>query len=154
MRSLQTVTRRKKTLLGHIRAQRDKQNKSKRISQQTSSSESEDERKLKQKNAEITNALELETTARNKAKMMCRKMKKQNMATVAKLQEAMEQVTEDRSRLEKSLIESEESMYVRRIRSNVTPTAIDNQILPATTGNSEATSRQVCRHQQVQALSR
>ena len=42
---------------------------------------------------------------------------------------AMKQVTEDRSRLEKSLIESEESMYVRRIRSNVTPTAMDNQDL-------------------------
>lgn len=61
--------------------------------------------------------------------MMCRKMKKQNMTAVAKLQEAMKQVTEDRSRLEKSLIESEESMYVRRIRSNVTPTAMDNQDL-------------------------
>ena len=65
------MTRRKNTLLGHRRAQRDKQNKINRISQQTSSSEIEDERKLKQKNAEITkltNALELETTARKKAK--------------------------------------------------------------------------------------
>ena len=109
---LQTVTKHKTTLLRHSRAQRDKQNKSKSQSQQTSSSESEDERKLKQKNAEITkltNALELETTARKKAEMMCRKMKKQNTAAITKLQEAMKQVTEDRNRLEKSLIESEES---------------------------------------------